>query len=150
MLPMNWGVVGISHESGIPIVPMYLLFTEKTCYLKVGKPFTPSSDKQESIANLRDVMATLCFDLIEKLPITKRNELSDDYLEHSIQERYNEYGRARKDPAGVRQYESQFVFKPKGITEPAEAFAHLKMLTPNRNNAFLFNKKWKEKVYDGI
>ena len=143
MLPMNWGVVGISLESGVPIVPMYLLFTEKTCYVKIGKPFTPSSDKQESIAKLRDIMATLCFALMEKLPITKRSELPDDYLKNSIRDRYNEYGRARKDPSGVRQYESQFIFKPKGVTEPAEAFAHLKVLTPTRNNAFLFNKRWK-------
>ena len=32
-------------------------------------------------------------------------------------------------------------YRPKGITNPKEAFAFMEHLVPNRNNAFLFNKR---------
>lgn len=35
------------------------------------------------------------------------------------------------------------VYKPKGVVEKSEAFAHLNNLKPNCNNAFLFNKRLK-------
>ena len=68
-------------------------------------------------------MASLCFDLMEKQPIVNRSTFQDNYRQVSIDERYNEYARARKDPEGVRKYEAQFIYKPKNIVELEEVFA---------------------------
>ena len=143
MLPMNWGVVSLSLSSNVPIVPIYLLFDDKTCYAKIGDLFFPSDDKIVSIQNLRDAMSTLCWSLMEKYSLDMRSSITDDYLSESIRKRYEEYERARKDPEGVRNYEKQFIFKPKGQCTFEEAFAHLATLEPNLNNAFLFNKRLK-------
>ena len=54
--------------------------------------------------------------------------------------RYAKYDRARKDPAGVRKFEAQFIYRPKGQASYEEVFAHLNNLIPCRENAFLFQR----------
>lgn len=64
-----------------------------------------------------------------------------NYWEENIAERYSNYGRTQKDPGGVRAYEAQFIFRPKGQITYEEAFAHLDQLIPCRENAFLFKER---------
>lgn len=123
MLPMNWGVIGISKETKVPICPMYLLFDEKKCFVKIGEPFLPVLDDAKEIERLRDKMATMCFDLMEKIPIALRCDVPDNYEQASVDNRYNEYTRAKKDPQGVRKYESQFIFQSKSVISPEDVFA---------------------------
>ena len=141
MLPMNWGVIGISKETDVPIVPIYLLFSDKVCRAKVGEFYYPVHDDIEEINELRDKMATMCFDLMSEQPTYSREEISSDYATISIKKRYNEYSRAKRDPEGVMKYESQFIFKPKDVITCDEAFAHLNSIKPNFYNSFLFNKR---------
>lgn len=123
MLPMNWGVIGISKETQVPICPMYLLFDEKRCLVKIGESFLPVLDDAKEIEQLRDKMATMCFDLMEKQPIALRCGISNNYVQASVDKRYDEYARAKKDPQGVRKYESQFIYQPKNVIRPEDAFA---------------------------
>lgn len=140
MLPMNWGVVKLSKETGVPICPIYLLFIGNQCHVKIGTLFTPTGSDLDEIENLRDRMATMFWELIEQQPMGKREEIRNNELELSIAERYKDYPRARKDPIGVQQYEESLIYKPKGITYHAEAFAHLAHITPTISNAFFFRE----------
>ena len=141
MLPMNWGVIKLSKETNVPICPLYLFFTKKVCYAKIGELFVPSGNDVEDIRELRDRMATLFWNLLEKRTIWKREKIHPCERERSIIARYNEYARARKDPAGVQEYESQYIFKPKGLATHEEAFRHLSDIIPNSKNAFLLDKR---------
>ena len=109
--------------------------------MKIGEPFTPSDDKAESIRILRDRMATQVYELFEKQPVCERSSLPDDYWERELQNRCRGYKRARTDPQGFIRYEARAVYRSKGLTAPDEAFEHLSRLQPDRNNAFLFNKR---------
>jgi len=141
MLPMNWGCISISLETGVPILPIYQYFTEDSCQVEINEPFYPSEDKLESIGMLRDIMATSAWNFMEKQETLPRAGLDLNMWEDNIWARYQKYDRARKDPEGVRRYEAQFIFQPKGQTAPEEAFAHLKQLRPCRENAFLFRER---------
>ena len=141
MLPMNWGVIRISKEASVPICPIYVVFTEKVCHARIGELFTPNGNDADGIRILRDRMATLFWDILEKQPIGRRANIPPNEQERSIAARYNEYARARKDPAGVRAYESQFIFTPKGQVTSEEAFSDLANIEPSLRNAFLFNKR---------
>ena len=141
MLPMNYGCITISLETGVPILPIYLYFTEDVCYVEINEPFYPSADKEASIGALRDIMATSAWRFLERGPVLTRTGLDMDYWENDIWNRYQKYDRAKKDPEGVRRYETSLMFRPKGQAEPEEVFAHLKMLNPSRENAFLFRDR---------
>lgn len=140
MLPMNWGVIKLSKETGVPICPIYCFFSEETCNIKIGKLFMPSGEDIKDIEELRDRMATMFWNLLEQQPMGRRSEIRPDELERSILERYADYPRARKDPDGVLQYEEALIYRPKGLVKHGEAFAHLATITPTHNNAFLFRK----------
>jgi len=141
MLPMNYGCISISLETGVPILPIYLYFTEEVCRVKINKPFSPSKDKVESIGLLRDIMATSAWNFIEEEKMLSRANLDMNMWEANIQKRYDKYARAKKDPDGVRRYEAQFIYRPKNQTTSEEVFSHLKNLVPCRENAFLFRKR---------
>lgn len=141
MLPMNYGCISISLETGIPILPIFLHFTDDVCRVEINKPFYPSEDKVASIGKLRDTMAISAWKFIEKETAFCRAELDADYWEDNIAKRYAKYNRARKNPAGVRKFEAQFIYHPKGQTTYEEAFAHLNHLIPCKENAFLFRER---------
>ena len=138
MLPMNYGCVTISLESGVPILPIYLHFTDDVCHVEINAPFYPTQDKVESIGKLRDIMATSAWKFCERDERLNRDGLDPNYWEENIAKRYAKYDRARKDPVGVREFEAQFIYRPKGQVTEGEAFAHLNNLIPCKENAFLF------------
>lgn len=140
MLPMNCGYISLSLETSTPIIPVYLFFEDNICKARIGKPFYPSNDKVKSNEKLRDEMATLAWHFICQNGITHRQEMDDDYWKNNIAKRYSNYARAKKDPEGVRAFESQFIFQPKGITPANEVFAHLNSITPSKDNAFLWRR----------
>lgn len=140
-LPMNWGVVKLSRESGVPICPIYVFFTGKECHAKIGKLFVPTGNDIEDISALRDQMATLFWDLLEREPMGRREDIRPDEHKRDIAERYADYPRTYRDPDGVRRYEEALIFRPKGLVTHEEAFEHLADIIPNPNNAFLFDKR---------
>ena len=141
MLPMNWGVVKLSRESGVPICPIYVFFTGKDCHAKIGELFVPTGNDVEDISALRDRMATLFWDLLEQEPMGRREDIRPDEHERDIAERYKDYPRTYKDPDAVRCYEEAIIYRPKGLVTHNEAFEHLADIIPNPCNAFLFDKR---------
>lgn len=126
------------YKNAIPIVPNYLYFTEEVCRVEINQPFYP--DKDILICKLRDIMASSAWYFFGQEPILSRSDLDKDLWENNIWNRYQKYNRAKRDPEGVRRYETNFIFRPKGEVGPSKAFAHLNTICPKMKNAFLFNR----------
>lgn len=141
MLPMNYGCIAISLETHVPILPIYLHFTDDICRVEINPPFYPTENKVESIEMLRDIMATSAWKFYEQNEHLSRKTLNLNYWEDNIAKRYEKYDRARKNPKGVRSYEAQFIYRPKERVTYEQAFAHFGDLIPCKKNAFLFNKR---------
>ena len=86
---------------------------------------------------LRDHMSSLKWELIEHFPAIRRNELPDTAYEDFMKSVITPNIESVMTVDEVRAA----VFHPKGITDPAEAFAFLDRLIPCRKNAFLFDKQ---------
>jgi hypothetical protein len=141
MLPMYWGCIELSQQTGIPIIPLYFYFTENACYVQINHPFYPYNDKTKSIVELRDIMATSAWKFAEKYGKEKRKNIDQNYLKKDIDTRYRKYKRAFKDPIGVQRYEEKFIFKPQGYVGYSEAFDFFQYLRIRKENLFLF-KDW--------
>ena len=137
MMPMAWGIIDLSANSGCPIIPLVMEYREKDCYIKFGEPIqcNPKDDKLERINTLRDIMATLRWDIWEQLPRYRRADIPDDEWEKEVAARVAAY------PPLDFAYEQSCVRKEKGAITYEEAFAHLDKLIPCRENAFLLRKK---------
>ena len=68
MLPMNYGCITISLETGVPILPIYLHFAEGVCRVEINQPFYPGEDKAAAIRDLRDIMASSAWRFWEQEP----------------------------------------------------------------------------------
>ena len=131
MMPMNYGCIRISLESGRDILPVVSFFTNEKRYTKIGVPFKPSDNLIESIDELRSIMATMMYELMEKYYseqfklntsvhcdlvddiqhyYEERNKLQEKCWDENIESRYSAYKRAKDDMSGVREFESQFIF----------------------------------------
>lgn len=134
MMSMNYGCIRMSLESGVDILPVVSYFTSNKRYTKIGVPFKPSNNLIESINELRSIMATMMFELIEKYYseqyevdsnincdvvdgvshyYEKRSNIKEGYWDEDIKSKYSVYKRAKDDMSGVREFESQFIFTPK-------------------------------------
>ena len=93
VLPLYWGVIEIAQQANVPIVPMCLEYVGDTCYVKYGDVIhiDEKADKKERIQNLRDVLATLKWDIWEMLPVGKRCDVDEDCWEKEVQRRLKEY-----------------------------------------------------------
>lgn len=139
--PLYAGAVDLAVTCGAEIVPIaigrdgdryYFILGENISYEKCSY-----EDRFRLTDELRDRMATLKWEIIEQLPPIKRSELSetayDDFIKSAITMN-TEYTLTVEDIKAE-------LFHPKGITEPAEAFAFMDKLIPCRENAFLFSKQ---------
>ena len=59
ILPMNYGCVSISLETGVPILQIYFHFADDVCQVKINAPICPSEDKVKSIEMIRDAWQLL-------------------------------------------------------------------------------------------
>lgn len=133
MLPMNYGCCNIANLAGVSILPVVSSFEDGKIRTTIGEIFKPTSDLTSSIEKLRDIMGEMTFKQIEQ---NYRDNICDDnvhisagedgvhyyerradidpyYWEKYVSKRYDAYGRAKKEPDKVREYESQFIFEPK-------------------------------------
>ena len=54
MLPLNWGIIELAKQTGVPIIPLVLEYHTDCCYAKFGKPIYIEKDmeKKEGIEKL--------------------------------------------------------------------------------------------------
>lgn len=103
-------------ECNAKIVPIALNQIDKDIYIKFGTTFHPDTNKEltESIADLRDILATLKWDILEHLKETredgfiKRSSLDDNYWPDYLTERVKEW------PMTDLEEECNYVFHPRG------------------------------------
>lgn len=169
MMPMNYGCVRIALEADVPIVPVVSFFSDNNRYTIIGEKFYPTQDLEKSINELRDIMATMLYDEIqlnykhnigqkgiyckkidgEDYYYEKREEISKDYWDNYVSKKYDEYGRAKSDKVGVREFESQFIFTSKD--ESNQYFQVFNSIIEEKDNNFIVKRISSEKNgYNGL
>ncbi len=98
-----------------------------------------SKEKRRAIRELRDMLATLKYEIWDTEHI-KRTELQGDEWNCYVEKRFSEW-------SGFDiNYINNMTYKPKGVTEPDEAFAFRKQLIPCRENGFLLKTFMEEET----
>lgn len=93
MLPLNWGIIDLAKQTGVPIIPLILEYHPDCCYAKYGEPIyiNKEMDKQTGIEQLEESMATLKWDIWEMFPVQKRTEEMKAEFEEMVRRRVAEY-----------------------------------------------------------
>lgn len=91
-------------------------------------------EKARAIKELRDVLATLKYEIWESVPARLEELIADDWGIY-VEERFCEW------PYFNPQYIAGLVYQPKDVTSPQKAFAYKKKLIPPKVNAFLLRER---------
>lgn len=140
VLPCYWGIVEIARKGNAIIVPVAAEQYGKHFDINVGKNLdmqkygASQEEKALAIAELRDILATLKWEIWERHPQSRRDILENEW------ETYQD-ARFREWTYFSLDYVDTLIYKPKNVTSPREAFAHMDKLIPCKENAFLFRKK---------
>lgn len=149
VLPCYWGIVDIAQKSEAIIVPIAAEQYGKCFKINIGKNFDMKQfgcdavEKSKAINSLRDILATLKWEIWESNPLYNRNDIPDDEWKKYIDERFREW------PYFNMEYINGLIYKPKNVITKECAYAHLKKLIPTKQNAFLFNKQLKGDITYG-
>ena len=147
MLPCYWGIVDIAKKSNAIIIPIAADQYGKRFKINIGKNFDMNNygdgaeNKSLAINDLRDYLATLNWEIWESEPQNKRSQMSGN--------EWDEYKKARLEewPYFTEKYIDDLIYKPKGVVEHKEVYEPIKRLIPNKNNAFLYNKRLKDDIF---
>lgn len=133
------GTAEMAIRTNADIIPVAISQFGKEYRVNIGDNISCNgfsiSQKQALTNYLRDAMATLKWEIYETQSITKRNSFPHNYA--------MEYRKQFLEQAqGVYTWEDfvNTVYRPRNITAPKAAYAHLDRLIPCRENAFLFRK----------
>lgn len=133
------GTADIAITTGADIVPIAIVRDGSEYYVNIGENINTQEyniDRRfELISMIRDVLATLCWEIVEMLPVTKRASLSDDYYDKVF---LKEMFADNDGYTYTLQDVKDTLFNPKGIVDSQEAFAFMEKLDPKKENAFLF------------
>jgi lysophospholipid acyltransferase (LPLAT)-like uncharacterized protein len=141
LLPCYWGIVEIAQKSNSIIVPVAAEQYGKHFRVNIGFQFDMNlfgnkpSEKSDAITNLRDILATLKYEIWESEPQVRRKDLQGHEWDEYVEERFKEW------PYFNLDYVDRLIYKPKNVVPAAVAFEHLSEIQPSRNTAFLFNKR---------
>lgn len=152
-LPLFPGIINIAIETGCDIIPVAVEQYEKDFFVNIGenisvdqnKIFTTDDDKKEYVNQkkdeLRDIFATLKWEIMEQVPAAKRQDYGpyNEEYEKFVNTRLREWINPKtKEPYYNQQIVKERTFKIKNVCVFEEAFSHLKKLKLSKNNAFLF------------
>lgn len=145
VLSLPYGIIEVAVKAGAVIVPMAIEQYNKEFCINIGNHFllddymerfeNMTELQSAAISDLRDVMATLKWEIWESRPMLPRGQIPNDYFDSFIDTRLREWHGFTYADVAARQ------FHPKEITSPDEAWAYLSDLQPNHNNAFLFRQR---------
>lgn len=134
------GVYDVAKRSGALVVPIATYRNGKKSYGILEEAFDICQyDREQGMKILRDKMATMQYELMEKYGTCSRDEFpygdeADKYWQDFID------GLMAEVEFYDYDIELHTKYRPKGITSPKEAFAFTEHLVPKRNNLFLFKK----------
>lgn len=134
------GTAEMAIRTGADIVPIAIGQAGKEYRINIGKNISASGwlveQKQDLTGYLRDVMATLKWEIYETWPVTERSSIPEKASEIYKQDFLNQ-------AKGIFTWQDLMdtTFHPKNITTPEEAFSYFDKLIPCRENAFLLRGK---------
>lgn len=140
VLPCYWGIIDVARRGGAVIVPVAAEQYGRCFRVNIGTSFPleqygkDTAEKSRAIQDLRDALATLKYQIWETNP-ARREELDASEWQRYVANRFREW------PYFNQEYINGLIHKPKGVTPPQEAFAHLQQLDPTLDNAFLFRAR---------
>lgn len=147
MLPCPFGIIDAAIESCATIIPIAIDQRNKDFYVNIGEPICYESlnigninnkeEKIRAINELRDILATLKWEIWEKFPVEQREFIPDNYYENFVKEKIAEW------PFFTNNDIKKRIYKPKNIVNYEEVFKHLEEIEINKNNAFLLRKTYK-------
>lgn len=134
------GVYDVAKEAGVEVVPIATYRNGNTSYGIMESAFNICNyERNIGIQILRDKMATMQYELMEKYGRCRRSELLqgidvDAYWERYVQDLISQ--------AEFYEYELERYtkYREKGVTTPEEAFAFMDKLIPSSENAFLLKR----------
>lgn len=93
MLPLNWGIIDLAKQTGVPIIPLVMEYHPDCCYVKYGEPIYIGEEvsKKEGIEHLEEAMATLKWDIWEMFPVQERSEGMKEEFEQMVKQRVAAY-----------------------------------------------------------
>ena len=147
MLPCYWGIVDVAKKSNAIIIPVAADQYGKHFKINIGKNIDMNqygnsiSEKSMAIRDLRDILATLKWEIWESYPVLERSKMTGLEWEEYISARIKEW------PYFSEEYIDGLIYKPKDITDRNSVYSPIKKLTPSRKNAFLFNKRLKDDIF---
>lgn len=133
------GVYYLAKDTNALVVPMAIIQEGKDVYSKVCEPFDICKyEKQEGLDNLRDLMSTAKYELMEEHSKISRIEISNPkgYWKNEIDELVNSML-----PFYDFEIENNSQYIDKNEVTYEKAFEHLNHIQPNYKTAFLFNKR---------
>lgn len=129
------GTVEMALKTGAEIVPIAIEQYEKDFYVNIGRNIryanTPP-DTKKLTDELRDILATLKWEIWESFPQIERSSLSDDYGDIFVKNIMAECS----DSYTMEMIEDERYYD-RTVTSPKEAYAFIYHLIPCRENAFL-------------
>ena len=118
---LSWGIFDVAENAGANIVPVTVdLVNDEYCVIIGGKfDYLKYPSKNVAIEGLRDMMATMVYELIEMKPPAMRDTLNDDYWLRHIAKQF------AKIPRRDRSKDESYAYHPKGETSLGELLAGL-------------------------
>lgn len=140
VLPCCWGIIDVVREGGAVIIPIAAEQYGKHFVINIGRNFhvaeyEPTTEgKAYAIAALRDVMATLKWEIWEHGSIRERSSLREGEWKQYVKERLHEW------PYFTMDYINSMTYSPKNVVKSQDAFAPVMELKWKKETAFLFEK----------
>lgn len=119
VLPCYWGIVEVAQRGNAVIVPVAAEQYGKHFIINIGENFDMNKygiDKALAINALRDVLATLKWEIWESRPIQRRKDLDINEWNIYIANRFREW------PYFNLTYIDGLVFKPKQVARPEDVW----------------------------
>ena len=113
VLPCYWGIVDVARAGNAIIVPVAVEQYGKHFKIRIGENFdmrkfgSDITEKLKAINALRDILATLKWEIWESEPQIKRREITNDEWEQYIDSRFREW------PYFNLEYIDSLILKPR-------------------------------------
>lgn len=127
ILPSKFGIISVACETNARIVPVAIDQVDNTFNINIGTPFRftdykgylSTNQKLNGIKYLRDLMATLKWQMWELNGTFSRKDIPDDFYEKFCEQKISEW------PFITKEDIDRMVFKPKNIVTEEEAFEQI-------------------------